>query len=71
MNHYLYKSSLIFLDLFPEDKQQNRGVIKGELKLSIEYNKGALNVMVHHAKNLSMPDGSKEEPNSYVKVIIN
>jgi len=44
------------------------GRIRGELKLSLEYRKGALLVMVHHAKNLSMPDGSKEEPNSYVKV---
>ena len=26
--------------------------------------------MVHHAKDLAMPDGSKEAPNSYVKVRI-
>ena len=27
--------------------------------------------MVHHAKDLAMPDGSKEAPNSYVKVFLN
>jgi phosphatidylinositol-4-phosphate 3-kinase len=46
------------------------GKIQGELKLSIEYRKDALLVMVHHAKDLAMPDGSKEAPNSYVKVYL-
>ena len=57
---------------FPEEKGHVRkasvGRIKGELKLSLEYRKDALLVMVHHAKDLAMPDGSKEAPNSYVKV---
>ena len=56
---------------FPEDKSDlsaRRGVIQGSLQLSLEYRKGALHVMVRHAKDLTLPDGSKEEPNSYVKV---
>ena len=44
--------------------------IKGELKLSLELRNEILYVMVCHAKNLAMPDGSKEEPNSYVKVYL-
>ena len=46
------------------------GTIKGQLKLSIEYHKDVLHVMVHHAKDLAIPDGSKDEPNSYVKVYL-
>ena len=45
-----------------------QGRIKGELKLSIEYRKGAFYVMVCHAREIVMPDGSKDEPNCYVKV---
>jgi phosphatidylinositol-4-phosphate 3-kinase len=44
------------------------GTIKGGLKLTVEYRRDVLNVMVCHAKNLAIPDGSKDEPNSYVKV---
>ena len=50
-------------------KKTSVGKIQGELKLSLEYRKDALLVMVHHAKDLAMPDGSKEAPNSYVKVL--
>ena len=50
-------------------RKSSAGKIQGELKLSLEYRKDALLVMVHHAKDLAMPDGSKEAPNSYVKVI--
>ena len=55
-----------------EDKGQQRksSVIKGELKLSVEYRRDVLHVMVNHARNLDIPDGSKEEPNSYVKVYL-
>ena len=52
-------------------RKSSAGKIQGELKLSIEYRKDALLVMVHHAKDLAMPDGSKEAPNSYVKVFLN
>ena len=45
-------------------------VIKGELKLSVEYRRDVLHVMVNHARSLDIPDGSKEEPNSYVKVYL-
>ena len=52
-------------------RKSSAGKIQGELKLSIEYRKDALLVMVHHAKDLALPDGSKEAPNSYVKVFLN
>ena len=52
------------------DRQKSVGTIKGQLKLSIEYHKDVLHVMVHHAKDLAIPDGSKDEPNSYVKVYL-
>jgi len=51
-------------------KKTSVGKIQGELKLSLEYRKDALLVMIHHAKDLAMPDGSKEAPNSYVKVYL-
>ena len=55
-----------------EDKGQRKvsSVIKGELKLSLEYRRDVLHVMVNHARSLDIPDGSKEEPNSYVKVYL-
>ena len=73
----------IFL-IFSEDQNKNRssgasgaldrqipvGTIKGQLKLSIEYRKDVLHVMICHAKDLAIPDGSKDEPNSYVKVYL-
>ena len=61
---------LKFLEGKSQIKKASAGQIKGELKLSLEYRKDALLVMVHHAKDLTMPDGSKEAPNSYVKVHI-
>ena len=56
------------LYLSEEKRHAREGEIKGKLKLSLEYRKDALLVMIHHAKDLNMPDGSKEAPNSYVKV---
>ena len=38
--------------------------------MSIEYRKDVLHVMICHAKDLAIPDGSKDEPNSYVKVYL-
>ena len=55
-------------DQKPSIKRQSSGRIKGELKLTLEYRRDSLHVMVCHAKNLALPDGSKEEPNSYAKV---
>ena len=55
-------------DQKPSMKRQSSGRIKGELKLTLEYRRDSLHVMVCHAKNLALPDGSKEEPNSYAKV---
>jgi hypothetical protein len=52
------------------DRQIPVGTIKGQLKLSIEYRKDVLHVMICHAKDLAIPDGSKDEPNSYVKVYL-
>merc|ERR1712223_705261 len=52
------------------DRQKSVGAIKGQLKLSIEYRKDILHVMICHAKDLAIPDGSKDEPNSYVKVYL-
>lgn len=51
-------------------RKSSVGKIKGQLKLTLEYRRDVLHVMVCHAKNLAMPDGSKEEPNSYVKVYL-
>ena len=45
-------------------------MIKGQLKLSYEYRKDVLHIMICHAKNLAIPDNSKDEPNSYVKVYL-
>ena len=71
-----------FVIFFSEDQNKNRssggvldrqipvGTIKGQLKLSIEYRKDVLHVMICHAKDLAIPDGSKDEPNSYVKVYL-
>ena len=44
-----------------KDRKSSAGTIKGELKLTIEYRRGALCVMVCHAKNLAIPD--EVEPN--------
>ena len=45
--------------------------IQGELKLSLEYRKDTLYVMVCHAKNLlTASTASEDEPNSYVKVYL-
>jgi len=62
----------IHLRKLREDKGQRKvsSVIKGELKLSVEYRRDVLHVMVNHARSLDIPDGSKEEPNSYVKVYL-
>ena len=51
-------------------RTENVGTIKGQLKLTVDYHKDALHVMVRHAKNLAIPDGSRDEPNSYVKVYL-
>ena len=59
---------VIFIDEKSNVRKSSAGKIQGEIKLSLEYRKDALLVMVHHAKDLAMPDGSKEAPNSYVKV---
>ena len=65
MNHRQFNS---VSDQKPTIKRQSSGRIKGELKLTLEYRRDSLHVMVCHAKNLALPDGSKEEPNSYAKV---
>ena len=72
-NEASFKQSLVFLPYCRAvsgasgfDRQKSVGTIKGQLKLSIEYHKDVLHVMVHHAKDLAIPDGSKDEPNSYV-----
>ena len=54
----------------PTASKEGAGTIKGELKLTLEYRRQALHVMVCHAKNLANPDGSGKEPNSYVKVYL-
>ena len=54
----------------PTANKEGAGTIKGELKLTLEYRRQALHVMVCHAKNLANPDGSGKEPNSYVKVYL-
>ncbi|XP_067613396.1 phosphatidylinositol 4-phosphate 3-kinase C2 domain-containing subunit beta isoform X2 [Eurosta solidaginis] len=38
----------------------------GQIKLSLQYRRGALTVMIHHAKGLPMLQGG-QEPNTYVK----
>ncbi|XP_055692342.1 phosphatidylinositol 4-phosphate 3-kinase C2 domain-containing subunit alpha isoform X1 [Lutzomyia longipalpis] len=41
----------------------------GEIKLSLQYHRGALTVMVHHARSLPVTT-SGQEPNTYVKVYL-
>ena len=53
-----------------EKLSETKPPFKGQLKLSIEYRKDVLHVMICHAKDLAIPDGSKDEPNSYVKVYL-
>ena len=53
-----------------EKVSETKPPFKGQLKLSIEYRKDVLHVMICHAKDLAIPDGSKDEPNSYVKVYL-
>ena len=55
---------------FSEERYDGTGEPKGELKLSLEYWEDVLLVMVHRAKDLAMPEGSTEAPNSYVKVSV-
>lgn len=43
--------------------------LKGQLKLSIQYQRGTLMVMVHHARELPFLAGS-QEPSAYVKVYL-
>ena len=72
----VYLNILIFLftdsrdSKNPTASKEGAGTIKGELKLTLEYRRQALHVMVCHAKNLANPDGSGKEPNSYVKVYL-
>ncbi|GAB0091120.1 C2 domain [Sergentomyia squamirostris] len=41
----------------------------GEIKLSLQYHRGALTVMVHHARSLPVTTGG-QEPNTYVKAYL-
>ncbi|XP_059622925.1 phosphatidylinositol 4-phosphate 3-kinase C2 domain-containing subunit beta [Phlebotomus argentipes] len=41
----------------------------GEIKLSLQYHRGALTVMIHHARSLPLTTGG-QEPNTYVKVYL-
>uniref|UniRef100_A0A6B2ECM5 Putative phosphatidylinositol 3-kinase vps34 involved in signal transduction n=1 Tax=Phlebotomus kandelakii TaxID=1109342 RepID=A0A6B2ECM5_9DIPT len=41
----------------------------GEIKLSLQYHRGALTVMVHHVRSLPMSTNG-QEPNTYVKVYL-
>ena len=47
------------------ENSASSGTIKGELKLTLEYRRGALSVMVCHARDLQIPPGSGDEPNRY------
>ncbi|CAG0891228.1 unnamed protein product [Darwinula stevensoni] len=49
-------------------RRSSVGHIRGELKLSIVYRRDELVVMVHHARNLALPNGM--EPSTYVKVYL-
>ena len=42
--------------------------IRGQLQLSFCYQRAALSVFVHHAKDLALPDG--QEPSAYVKIYL-
>lgn len=45
------------------------GKVKGQLKLTLHYQRGALSVMVHHARSLPLVAGA-QEPSTYVKVYL-
>lgn len=51
------------------DFQSESGRLKGQLKLSLQYNKGVFCVMVHHARGLPRLSNG-QEPSTYVKVYL-
>lgn len=46
-----------------------RNQVCGEIKLSLQYHRGALTVMVHHVRSLSVT-ASGQEPSTYVKTYL-
>ncbi|XP_063237766.1 phosphatidylinositol 4-phosphate 3-kinase C2 domain-containing subunit beta [Bacillus rossius redtenbacheri] len=55
-----------------KSRQQSGGeahLIRGQLKLSLQHSRGALQVMVHHARGLPLVAGG-QEPSAYVKVYL-
>ncbi|GJQ69108.1 hypothetical protein Trydic_g6272 [Trypoxylus dichotomus] len=55
-------------DRRPDDKN-DANKIKGQLKLSIHFQRGVFRVMVHHARGLPLINSS-QEPSTYVKVYL-
>ncbi|KAF2883089.1 hypothetical protein ILUMI_23081 [Ignelater luminosus] len=51
------------------DDRSEMGRLKGQLKLSIQFNRGVFTVMVHHARGLPLV-GNAQEPSTYVKVYL-
>ncbi|XP_050713175.1 phosphatidylinositol 4-phosphate 3-kinase C2 domain-containing subunit beta-like isoform X2 [Eriocheir sinensis] len=45
------------------------GHVKGQVKVSVQYLRGQLQIMVHHARNLSLI-GNGQEPSPYVKLYL-
>lgn len=51
------------------DDKNDANKIKGQLKLSIHFQRGVFRVMVHHARGLPLINNS-QEPSTYVKVYL-
>lgn len=45
------------------------GHVQGQVKVSVQYLRGQLQIMVHHARNLSLI-GNGQEPSPYVKLYL-
>ncbi|XP_071051233.1 phosphatidylinositol 4-phosphate 3-kinase C2 domain-containing subunit beta [Onthophagus taurus] len=51
------------------EEKSEIGRLKGQLKLSLHFQRGVFRVMVHHARGLPLL-GNNQEPNTYVKVYL-
>ena len=49
-------------------KKTNASLIQGDIKLSLNYNHGALSIMIYHVRGLPVVNGS--QPSTYVKVYL-
>lgn len=56
------------LETRPTGRTAGEGRVVGQIKLSLQYRRDALLVMVHHAR--ALPTAGGQEPSTYVKVYL-